>query len=88
MLTPYRRHAPTCRYREKGRDWLKCDCPLWARGTVEGRSVYRSLKTRSLQKALRIVADLEENGEQRDVPLEEALAEWMRTKRFLSEGCL
>jgi len=88
VLTPYRRHTPACPHRAKGRDWLKCDCPLWARGTVDGRKVYRSLKTRNLKKALRAVAEIEENGTKRDIPLREALAEWIRTKRFLSEGCL
>ena len=88
VLIPYRRHATSCPHHAKGREWLRCDCPLWARGTLDGRRVYRSLKTRSLKKALRLVAELEDAGETWTAPLDDALGEWIRSKRFLSEGCL
>jgi site-specific recombinase XerD len=52
MLTIWRRHTATCPHREKGRDYLKCDCPLWADGYVNGRRTLRqSLKTRDMARA-------------------------------------
>jgi integrase len=52
MLTIYRRHTPTCPHRHKGREYLKCDCPLWADGYVNGkRTLRQSLKTRDIARA-------------------------------------
>jgi integrase len=52
MLTIWRRHTADCPHRDKGRDFLKCNCPLWADGYVNGRRTLRqSLKTRDLAKA-------------------------------------
>ena len=41
MLTIWRRHTATCPHRHKGRDFLKCDCPLWADGYVDGKRTLR-----------------------------------------------
>jgi hypothetical protein len=32
MLTIWRRHTNRCPHREKGRNYLKCNCPIWADG--------------------------------------------------------
>ena len=50
MLTIWRRHTDECLHRnKKGRDYLKCDCPLWADGYINGRRTLRqSLKTRDM----------------------------------------
>ena len=75
MLTPWRRHTPQCPHRELGRAHVKCKCPIWADGTIDGRRVRRSLKTRDWSRALRKLDQLEgvepkDNGK----PLAEAIA--------------
>lgn len=48
----FRRHTEGCPHRKKGRAWLKCDCPLWADGYVNGtRTMLRSLNTRDMARA-------------------------------------
>jgi site-specific recombinase XerD len=52
MLTIWRRHTSTCPFSSKGRNYLKCDCPIWADGYVDGKRVLRkSLDTRDLARA-------------------------------------
>ena len=47
MLTIWRRHTAECPHRKKGRNYLKCNCPIWADGYVNGKRTLRvSLKTR------------------------------------------
>ncbi len=56
MLTLYRRHAPACPHREKGAAHLKCDCPLWAWGSLpNGQWTRKSLGTRSISQARRVI---------------------------------
>ncbi len=56
MLTIYRRHAPACPHRDKGSAHLKCDCPLWAWGSLpNGRWTRKSLGTRSISQARRVI---------------------------------
>jgi site-specific recombinase XerD len=51
-LTIWRRHTPDCPFSSKGRNYLKCSCPLWADGYVDGKRVLRkSLDTRDLARA-------------------------------------
>lgn len=60
MLTIWRRHTATCRHRGKGREYLKCDCPLWADGYVDGkRTLRQSLKTRDMARARKRAVALE-----------------------------
>jgi site-specific recombinase XerD len=47
-LTAYRRHAKTCT--EKKSD-LRCDCPIWCQGKVNGEYVRESLNTVSMATA-------------------------------------
>jgi integrase len=58
MLTVYRRHRATCpnhhdRYARRDR------CPCWAEGTVEGKYVRRTLKTRSWERAEELKREME-----------------------------
>ena len=49
MLTIWRRHTAGCPHRKKGRTVLKCNCPLWADGYLNGKRVLRqSLGTRDM----------------------------------------
>lgn len=57
MLSPRRRHLKTCKHRSSL--YLKCKCPLWAIGTLDGAFVRKSLDTRNLEKAVKMIADME-----------------------------
>jgi integrase/recombinase XerC len=60
MLTIWRRHTNSCPHRTKGRNVLKCNCPLWADGYVNGQRVLRqSLKTRDMARARKKAVSLE-----------------------------
>ena len=60
MLTIWRRHTASCPHRTKGRNTLKCSCPLWADGYVNGKRVLRqSLKTRDMARARKKAVALE-----------------------------
>lgn len=58
-LNIWRRHQKDCPHRSKGRAWLKCQCPLWADGMIDGKRKREPLKTRNLTEAGRKVAELE-----------------------------
>jgi site-specific recombinase XerD len=61
MLTIWRRHTAECPHRDKGRDYLKCNCPIWADGYVNGqRTLRHSLKTRDMARARKRAAELED----------------------------
>ena len=60
MLTIWRRHTNACPHRTKGRNVLKCNCPLWADGYVNGkRALRQSLKTRDMARARKKAVALE-----------------------------
>jgi site-specific recombinase XerD len=60
MLTIWRRHTSSCRFSSKGRDYLKCSCPLWADGYVDGkRTLRKSLETRDMARARKKASALE-----------------------------
>jgi len=55
MMKLIRRHLPNCKNKEKGENFLACRCPIWVRGTEEGKLVRRSLKTRDMERAASIL---------------------------------
>ena len=60
MLTIWRRHTASCPHRKKGRSILKCNCPLWADGYLNGKRVLRqSLGTRDMARARKKAVALE-----------------------------
>ena len=60
MLTIWRRHTAGCPHRRKGRTVLKCSCPLWADGYLNGKRVLRqSLGTRDMARARKKAVALE-----------------------------
>ena len=60
MLTIWRRHTKACPHRTRGRDVLKCNCPLWADGYIDGKRVLRqSLGTRDMARARKKAVALE-----------------------------
>jgi integrase/recombinase XerC len=74
MLTIWRRHTNTCPHRTKGRDVLKCNCPLWADGYIDGKRVLRqSLKTRDMARARKHAVALESPDSQTFKPVTDAV---------------
>jgi hypothetical protein len=74
MLTIWRRHTGECPHRDKGRNYLKCNCPIWADGYLNGkRTLRQSLKTRDMARARKRAAELEDPQLQRRA-LKEAIA--------------
>lgn len=59
MLTIYRRHRRSCKYRAKGRKHRHCQCPIWVDGFLSGNEIRESLKLRDWQKALERVREWE-----------------------------
>lgn len=85
MLTIWRRHADTCPHWDKGRDFLKCDCPLWADGYVAGkRTLRQSLKTRDMARARKKAVALEADDERIRKPVSEAVKAFL--EHCKSEG--
>ena len=82
MLTIWRRHTATCPHRAKGRDYLKCNCPIWADGYVSGkRTLRQSLKTRDMARARKRAAELE-NPEIQPRTLKDAIAAFEARSRM------
>src|SRR5258708_5109863 len=74
MLTIWRRHTKSCPHRTRGRDVLKCNCPLWADGYINGKRILRqALGTRDMARARKKAVALEspDNGVYK--PLAEAI---------------
>jgi integrase/recombinase XerC len=60
MLTIWRRHTNSCPHRTRGREVLKCNCPLWAEAWQNGKRVLRqSLGTRDMARARKMAIALE-----------------------------
>jgi site-specific recombinase XerD len=78
MLTIWRRHTDACPHRSKGRNVLKCSCPLWADGYVNGKRVLRqSLKTRDMARARKKAVALESPDLHVFKPIGEAVAAFL-----------
>ncbi len=65
MLTLQRRHSKKCRNHPKTKKNADaksraCRCPIWGLGTVNGRRVRLSLRTRDLQRAARRLTEMED----------------------------
>jgi integrase/recombinase XerC len=75
MLTLYRRHTAGCPHRNKGRNYLKCTCPVWADGYVNGkRTLRQSLKTKDMARARKRAVNLEDPGEIRHRTVAQAVS--------------
>ena len=59
MLTVYRRHREKCKFADD-RISMKCRCPLWGKGMLEGEPYQKSLKTRSFERAQQIIREIED----------------------------
>ena len=66
MLALYRRHLKTCGHRAEGRAYIKCNCPIWADGDLDGKEFRKSLRTRDWQRAIRLAERLDRPISERD----------------------
>lgn len=59
MLSVYTRHYPPCKRNNPA--WRRCKCPKWIQGTLDsGEFIRRSAKTRSWEKAQKLVRKIED----------------------------
>lgn len=80
MLTLWRNHLHGCPHRgdgrkdrKKGRAYIRCNCPIWADGELNGRRYRYSLDTRDWARAGRKLAELEDPRAPRLKPITEAV---------------
>lgn len=73
MLNLFRRHTPKCPHRNKGRDWIKCHCPIWTDGELNGERYRRSLKTRDWARAVKKLAGLAASEGKPEKPVDAAV---------------
>lgn len=81
MLTLYRRHTATCGH--TSRRYRRCQCPIWAQGTLGGEEIRRSLDLTSWDAAEKVLHAWKEAGKigaegQRAVSVEEAVEKYLR----------
>ncbi len=57
-LFVYARHTADCSNRED-RFWRRCRCPKWIRGTISGKSIRSTAKTRSWERAEAVLRQIE-----------------------------
>ncbi len=43
MLNLWRRHTKTCKYKDEGRDCIKCKCPIWVDWRVSGQRIRKPI---------------------------------------------
>src|SRR5271167_3505353 len=85
MLTIWRRHTQSCPHRTRGRDVLKCNCPLWGDGYINGKRVLRqSLGTRDMARARKKAVALEAADNRIYKPVGEAVTAFL--EHCKSEG--
>ena len=63
MLHLYRRHVSRCPKARLIRDWKRCACAMWVGGTLEGRPIRRSMKTKSWERAKELADQMERTGQ-------------------------
>ena len=91
MLTLWRRHTPKCPHRSKGRDYLKCKCPIWTDGELHGQRHRHTLKTRDWQRAARRILELEgerDSTPKPSKPVAEAIISFLSQNDKLQEATL
>ena len=75
VLTLYRRHSARCPHAGQGRAWTRCSCPVWCDGTLDGKRIPRSLRTRNWNVAVRKAAEWELIGEPIDPQVRPSIAQ-------------
>jgi len=62
MLNLWRRHVAACPHRGKGRNYLKCQCPIWMDWRLDGPRMRRPVGTRNWDVAQRKAREWEAQG--------------------------
>lgn len=79
MLHLRRRHLKECKHRDS--TFLKCKCPLWVVGNLDGKFLRKSLDTRNLERAEMLRREIEAGDRRVDgVSVKEAV------QRFLADA--
>lgn len=65
MLKIYRRHS-VANCGRTDRDYRRCNCPIWADGSLNGKRFHKSLKTRNWDRAQKLVREKEIEGKDTD----------------------
>ena len=74
MLTLYRRHRATCKYKSHR---VKCFCPIWVQWVLRGEKIRRSLDLTNWEAANKLVRDWEADGRKEVPTVEEAAARFI-----------
>ncbi len=69
----FRRHLATCSHAAAGRNFTRCNCPIWLDGRPKIK--VRSLKTKNWERALKDLVAFE-NGERHPKRISEAIKDW------------
>src|SRR5690349_496592 len=78
MLTLWRRHREKCP-NKSDRYYRRCKCAVWCEGTVEGKYLRQSLKTRSWERGDELKKQLEDGKhEEQQITIEAALKAFIR----------
>ncbi len=88
MLNLWRRHTPNCPHRAKGRDYCKCQCPIWTDGELNGKRYRRGLKVKDWQRAIRKLAILESPESTQLKPVPEAVKAFAEHHNYLEASTL
>jgi len=88
VITIYRRHLEACKH--TSRRHKSCSCPIWAQGTLRGKTIRRSLDLRNWEAAQRLVREWEVHAPEQTVTVEEACARFIADAkaRKLREGTI
>lgn len=62
-LALYRRHSRSCPHHAKGRRWTRCNCAVWAQGSLGGKWIKDTLNTRDWSVAAATVHQWEASGQ-------------------------
>ena len=83
----WRRHTSKCPHKDKGREFTKCSCPLWADGYSNGKRSFRvSLRTKDMARAIKRAAIFDSPGAVARKPLGEAIAAYLVNCQHLNEN--
>ena len=60
VLSLWRRHLQNCPHRKKGPSCIKCSCPIWCDGEIDGKGIRKAMDTRDWARATRKLAKIED----------------------------
>ena len=83
-----RHHSGKCPHKDKGQKFLSCKCPLGIDGTLNGRRLRRSLRTRNLDKAYRKLAEIDRPDYREPKSLSEAIEAFKASRDHVAHGTL